>query len=475
MKNKIKKSIQLLGILLFLTAISCENDSITESESHVHSRGKAPNEVSFDFFKSTTTINDVDLFLREKLSKNRLHSKNANYSLSDFFIDTTFINQCVLNDGGLSFSFRIYPTDNSESPNDVYNLVVSKIDNEWETSIFLLAKNSTPINGKLFSSIEKVYQSAGLPNGIMARTISGFAETTYYHCTNTGKCKTTGRCDMCKLCVTTRVEFIVINDPEEDDDLSFQDPIFNYNGGGSGAITNHPSPSTTPCEKANSVLESKPSFKTKVQDLGSPANLGLSHEKAVLNFENEATPTEIQGNANNPSVGIPLNPVNKYISIAHNHPDIPPGTLSVFSIDDLLAIAVLLDKNKIDVSQFVAYLPTKKGTQYAFTIENKDKLLDFFFYKIKGSLANVNPNDFNKYYTSRDEFNSLNDKYYRRDIPNRKIKETDTDNENVLKEFLNFMEEADLGITLLESADNFESFKVVTKNGNNSPTRQNCP
>lgn len=100
--------------------------------------------------------------------------------------------------------------------------------------------------------------------------------------------------------------------------------------------------------------------------------------------------------------------------------------------------------------------------------------MDFFFYSIKGSYINVNPNDTNKYYASRDRLNSTYDKYYDPDNSIRKIKETDTNNENVLKEFLNFMEEADLGITLLESTDNFESFKTVTKNGNNTPTRQNC-
>ena len=464
-----------MGIFLFLTAISCENDSITESESHDHSHGKAPNEVSFDFFIRTTTIKDVNSFLKEKISANRLQGRNTNYSLSDFSIDTTFINQCILNNGELSFSFRIYPTDNSEGPNDVYNLVIYKIDNQWETSIFLLTKNSTPIDGKLFSSIAKVYQSAGLPSVIAARGTVEYITRELFHCPRLAPCTATW-CDRCpERCLTTEIVAYMIHTPETYDDLSLQDPIFNYNGGGSGAVTNNPSPSTTPCEKANSVLESKPSFKTKVQDLGSPANLALSHEKAVLNFENEATPTEIQGNANNPSVGIPLNPVNKYISIAHNHPDIPPGTLSVFSIDDLLAVAVLLDKNKIDASQFVAYLPTKKGTQYAFTIEDKDKLLDFFFYKIKGSLVNVNPSDSNKYYASRDKMESLFDKYYNRDKPARKIKETDADNENILKEFLNFMEEADLEIALLESTDNFESFKTVTKNGNNTPTRQNCP
>jgi hypothetical protein len=352
--------------------------------------------------------------------------------------------------------------------------VISKVDNQWESSIFLLTKNAAITDGKLFSSVKKVYHNRGLPSGLYLRSVVEYETRTFYHCPKLAPCTATW-CDLCpERCRTTEIVGYTIHTPEENDDLSLQDPIFNYNGGGSGAVTNYPSPSTTPCEKANSVLESKPSFKTKVQDLGSPANLALSHEKAVLNFENEAKPTEIQGNTNNPSVGIPLNPVNKYISIAHNHPDISPGTLSVFSIDDLLAVAILLDKNKIDASQFVAYLPTKKGTQYAFTIENKDKLLDFFFYSIKGSLANVNPNDFNKYYASRNEIESLFDKYYNRDKPARKIKETDTNNENVLKEFLNFMEEADLGITLLESTDNFESFKTVKKNGNNTPTRQNC-
>lgn len=338
MKNKIKKSIQLLGIFLFLTTISCENDSITESESHDHSHGKAPNEVSFDFFRKTTKINDVDLFLKEKISENRPQSRNANYSLSDFFIDTTFINQCVLNDGGLSFSFRIYPTDNSENPDDVYNLVVSKIDNEWETSIFLLAKNSTPINGKLFSSIEKVYQSAGLPNGIMARTISGFAETTYYHCTNTGKCKTTGRCDMCKLCVTTRVESIVINDPEKEDDLSLQDPIFTYNDGGGGGsqtptqITTNPNPCEGITEKVNN-----PDIKTKIVNLKTPAVLNLNYEKGFDFIENAAgnlSYNPIDGNPGQTGINFTIDSNGNTVGFIHSHFD-KPNMSPIFTIEDV--------------------------------------------------------------------------------------------------------------------------------------------
>jgi hypothetical protein len=236
MKNQFKKTFRLLGVLFVLLTISCENDSISETENHEHSHGKAPNQVSFDFFKKTTQIDDVDLFLKSKMnsSQEQLQNRSESISLSDFIIDTTYINKCVLNNKELSFSFRIYPISRSENKSEVYNLVISRVDNQWESSIFLLTKNESGLKGKMFSSIEKIYQSTGLPNGVMARTNSGFAETTYYHCTNTGECKTTGICDICKYCVTTRIEFIVISSPEENDDLSLQSPFFNFNGGGGG-------------------------------------------------------------------------------------------------------------------------------------------------------------------------------------------------------------------------------------------------
>ena len=251
MKNKIKKSIRLLGIVLFLTTISCEKDSVTESEINGHSHGKGPNEVSLDFFKSVTKINDVDPFLKQKMNQHQMQRRNSSYSLSDFSIDTTFINQCILNDGGLSFSFRIYPTDNSESPNEVYNLVISKIDNEWETSIFLLEKNITPIDGELFSSIAKVYQSAGLPSVIAARGTVEYITRELFHCPRLAPCTATW-CDRCpERCLTTEIVAYMIHTPETYDDLSLQDPIFNYNGGGgSSQNQNSPQPPTNPnpCE-----------------------------------------------------------------------------------------------------------------------------------------------------------------------------------------------------------------------------------
>ena len=90
MRNQFKKTFRLLGVLFVLLTISCENDSISETENQEHLHGKAPNEVSFDFFKKTTQIDDVDLFLKSKMnhSQEQLQNRSTGVSLSDFIIDT---------------------------------------------------------------------------------------------------------------------------------------------------------------------------------------------------------------------------------------------------------------------------------------------------------------------------------------------------------------------------------------------------
>jgi hypothetical protein len=338
MKNKIKKSIQLLGILLFLTAISCENDSITESESHDHSHGKAPNEVCFDFFKKTTTINDVELFLKEKISVNRLQSKSLNYSVADFAIDTTLINQCVLNDGGLSFSFRIHPADNSYRPNEVYNLVISKFDNQWETSIFLLTKNAAITDGKLFLSVKKLYHSRGLLSGLYSRNVVQYETRTFYHCPKLAPCTTTW-CDLCpERCRTTEIVGYTIHTPEENDDLSLQDPIFNYNeGGGSGSqippqITTNPNPCKGITQKINN-----PNINSKIVNFKTPAVLNLNYEKGfdfVENADGNLSYNPIDGNPGQTGINFTIDSNGNTVGFIHSHFD-KPKMSPIFTIEDV--------------------------------------------------------------------------------------------------------------------------------------------
>lgn len=238
--KKLNCTLKIIIVCLGLIFVSCDSEhDHDELENHAHE--KSPHEVSLDFFKKATKIDNVDYFLKQKMTKSQAQSRLANYTLSDFIIDTTLINQHILNSKNSSFSFRIHPTQEVEQPNKVYNLVVSKIDNQWETSIFLLTKNSTITNGKLFSSIKEVYKSVGLPSTISARIISGFAETTTFHCTNTGECARTGICDRCKDCVTTTIDYVVVEGPQDNANDNFQDPSFLFNDGGGGgyAILNN--------------------------------------------------------------------------------------------------------------------------------------------------------------------------------------------------------------------------------------------
>lgn len=234
MNTKLKQLAKIIFISLILIFIGCEKDVLNEHETHNHSNEKGPNEVSLDFFRKATNIDNVDAFLKNKMNKNRENYRVSNATLFDFSIDTTLINQCDLNNGASSFSFRIYPINETELPNEIYNLVILLVDNQWETSIFLLTKNTDTSLDKKFASIEEIYKSIGLPTGIMGRYISGFLETTTYHCTNTGKC-TGGTCDLCKLCITTTIEYVSVFTPEENDNLSFQDPAFVFNGGDGGS------------------------------------------------------------------------------------------------------------------------------------------------------------------------------------------------------------------------------------------------
>lgn len=85
MKNKLKSSIRLFCGIMFLTLFSCENENIKdEHENHAH--GKSPNEVSLDFFKKATKINDVGEFLKQKMNKNQAQSRMASYALTDFLL-----------------------------------------------------------------------------------------------------------------------------------------------------------------------------------------------------------------------------------------------------------------------------------------------------------------------------------------------------------------------------------------------------
>lgn len=170
-----------------------------------------------------------------------------------------------------------------------------------------------------------------------------------------------------------------------------------------------------------------------------------------------------------PGVGITITNSVVYEAISHTHNAAPGGTLSVFSFFDLQTFATYLFKGNIDGNTFIATISTAKGTHYVLTISDLTKFKDFFFYVVD---ANTQQNGL-KSYNSFNKAHNLDVKYFTHQT-NPKIKESDNNNENVLKEFLNFMDEANMGISLFETDATFQNFAKVSLKGNGTIKRDNC-
>ena len=227
------------------------------------------------------------------------------------------------------------------------------------------------------------------------------------------------------------------------------------------------------CRKIKKQAEDNPYFMQTVKSL---------HEENDKSFESFATldsdgdQTQNFGNSNEPFVTIPPDPVNPYISIAHTHPGGGElQTYSIFSYNDLRLFSNLIHNGKLQSSNFVAYLTTSKGTNYAITIKDVSKLQNFFLcFNEDGNGQNMTEwiNSYNssllllnKYFLGYENNNG--------NYVDPLITEHNTDNEDVLKKFLEFLEEADLGILISETDENFENPKML-KLFNNTITREEC-
>jgi hypothetical protein len=234
-----------------------------------------------------------------------------------------------------------------------------------------------------------------------------------------------------------------------------------------------------PCSQIQQTINdsTKKAFMTKVKELSTPQNLNLDYEKGVTlsgKSPTQATLKEDIGASNTGYVSLPNLPdKQKYFNIMHNHPNIIGGSYSVFSFQDLARVAKLLESNQLELKSFTAFLSTYKGTNYAYTITHPQKLIDFFYSEDRDfSDPEI---DKIKYATSLQKAVLLQSKFYLgTEYAAPLIKETETDNERVLGYFLDFMSEADIGITLLETNANFNTFSKVEKNSNGVIVRVPC-
>lgn len=231
---------------------------------------------------------------------------------------------------------------------------------------------------------------------------------------------------------------------------------------------------TRDCNLVKKVNTINPAFKQKLLDIASPSSLNLNYEKGVLLMKDNPTPIDIAGLPNTNEIDITV-PAGKLMFLAHNH--LGDNTYSVFSLADLAGIARLIRQGRISVNNFVAYLATKKGTYLAITISDPDKLVNLLYSRTFNDDGTDIPADqWPKIVESEKNFDYLYKRYWKTENPSRLIQETDTDNENVLTQFLKFLRDADAGVNLFETDATFSNFKKLNLTNNNEIDRtQVCP
>lgn len=338
----------------------------------------------------------------------------------------------------------------------MYNLVIAKIKDQWETSVFLFTKNTTVTNGKLFASIAQVYKSVGLPvSRISARFQSGFVETTNYHCTRTGPCAG-GICDLCSQCVSTTIEFVTVNVPEEYDTNVLQEPDFIYNGGG-GWVPPAPTETTTPCEIINK-LASDYKIKQKMTNLETAAkNYKFESVFPMYNDPNvqpvccpasyQAIPsTGIVGNQYNPTVT--WSGTTDVKGLLHSHYE---GLLSVPSGTDLQDLYNLM-KNPLITDDFFYGLVTHSGTRYMLIISDRAAFVAFGDkYLSQRKLGDFEKDIYNKIYEISENASAVNNEIG----------------------FVKMLTQMNTGVTTFSANSDFTSYQKLTYN-NNQVTPSNC-
>ncbi|WP_289046149.1 hypothetical protein [uncultured Olleya sp.] len=215
----------------------------------------------------------------------------------------------------------------------------------------------------------------------------------------------------------------------------------------------------TQCNKIKAfVTNIDTTYISKVRNL---KNLDELPFESAVTISVDGTITEYTGTANNGQVDINDTPNSDYTSISHVHNQTTKPTYSVFSFSDLTKMAKLLKAGYIRSSKFVAFLSTGDDTHYALTINNTTKFLTFF--KSLDIRDSSLTNEEKKAGLEKlIETAELTDKYFLSDT-NPLIKEQQNPIIS-LRLFMGFLKQADMGITLFETVDGFQTFKELSTN-----------
>ena len=213
------------------------------------------------------------------------------------------------------------------------------------------------------------------------------------------------------------------------------------------------------CDKISQFFQFNPTMQGALNML---ANSTLTEPNEIaLTLQNDGTPTVYnESPEGETTVAIPVDPPSNYNMVSHIHiENDSTETMSVFSFEDIITYGKMCNNNKLD-DDVIFFLSTGKGTHFAMTLTNTSKLCDFAYGK-DVSLEELAMMDANQAIQSKLLRNRLYRDYYDINNPNSIISETNTDNEEVLEAFMEFISEADLGVRLFETDENFQSFSLL--------------
>ncbi|MCW1147044.1 hypothetical protein [Flavobacterium lacisediminis] len=487
MKHKLKKIIPFAFILIAFIIFSCSEDYEIHEHNHNHSKIKV----------KPISINNVITNQKafEKLTNPKSRFKTN--SSSDRIINDTINNFSIETDNGIfiedgnynSYTFKITRPNGSDFL--LENVVVSKKNEvEYETILFqynITQQELDMIDNGEFVDLNGKINKIFLENSIIASEVTG----KYYY---NGSCyednpvyipgntcpegihdlsyvlSHIGAWDQCTYYSNgtytatsgtwTWQSSLVPCDDGGGGGTSSGSGQYGGGGSGSGSTTTTPlnncrtcppAYQRTPCDKIND-LKSIANIQTELSNMSNKVSDPNEWGRYKLT---SASVIQTPPSTSSGEVSFPMPTSGQYVFMAHTHNSPASTTYSVFSWTDLVALADLLKKNKIDTNNFVAFLATADGTYYALTIENTQNFLKFF--AVKGDpLFDMN------IATKRVELAS---KYYGELVPNPSpIIDYNTTPLNDEIAFLNLLQNNNLGLSLLESNSTFTSFEKVTFN-----------
>lgn len=205
--------------------------------------------------------------------------------------------------------------------------------------------------------------------------------------------------------------------------------------------------STSPCDNADS-LKNNNEYKEKFAALKNKTNEIKEHGYTFkLNTNGLIDETEITGVDSAAGIDFVVN--NKIDGFIHSH---YTGLLSIFSPDDLYAIAELYLNNKmVDPSKFSAGVVTANNTQYLIMIEDLSKFQQFAS-KLTGTGLNAYSIMFENLY---------------------KISPGNDINANE-KAFLQYIQQSNSGLKLFKGNDSFNEWQPKKVDTNNNVVNNPC-